>query len=69
MVEELAVAAGHSELLAEGDRARWHLEEYPGGGQYYAAHGKEWEPEAEAATRAADAILLGAIGWPGATRR
>jgi len=53
--------------LAEGDRAPWHLEEYPGGGQYYLAHGKEWEPEAPAATRSADAILLGAIGWPGAT--
>jgi len=53
--------------LAEGGPAPWRLEEHPGGGQYYLAHGKEWEPEAEAATHAADAILLGAIGWPGAT--
>jgi isocitrate/isopropylmalate dehydrogenase len=53
--------------LAEGDSVRWNLREFPGGGQYYLAHGKEWEPEAEAATLTADAILLGAIGWPGAT--
>ncbi|HZY70698.1 MAG TPA: isocitrate/isopropylmalate dehydrogenase family protein [Thermoplasmata archaeon] len=52
--------------LAENDRAPWRLDEFPGGGQYYLAHGKEWEPEAEAATRTADAILLGAVGWPGA---
>ncbi len=54
------------DTLAEGDAAPWRLEEHAGGGQYYLAHGREWEPEAEAATRAADAILLGAVGWPGA---
>ncbi len=53
--------------LAEGGPAPWRLEEHPGGGQYYLKHGKEWEPEGEAAARRADAILLGAIGWPGAT--
>ena len=53
--------------LGEGDEARWRLEEHPGGGQYYLEHGREWEPEAEAATRRAEAVLLGAIGWPGAT--
>lgn len=63
------VAEGRKVLaaLAEGDAAPWHITEYPGGGQYYLAHGKEWEPEAEEATRTADAILLGAIGWPGAS--
>ena len=63
------VAEGRKALdaLAEGDAAPWQLSEQPGGGQYYLAHGKEWEPETEAATRTADAILLGAIGWPGAT--
>ena len=53
--------------LAEGDAAPWRLEEHPGGGQYYLQHGREWAPESEAATHEADAILLGAIGWPGAT--
>ena len=52
--------------LAEGGPAPWHLITYPGGGQYYLASGREWEPEAEAAAAQADAILLGAVGWPGA---
>jgi isocitrate/isopropylmalate dehydrogenase len=55
------------DALAEGDAAPWHLTEYPGGGQYYLKSGREWEPEAEAASQSADAILLGAVGWPGAT--
>jgi isocitrate/isopropylmalate dehydrogenase len=53
--------------LAEGAAAPWHLTEFPGGGQYYLTTGREWEPDAEAASRRADAILLGAVGWPGAT--
>jgi len=55
------------DALAEGDRSPWHLEEHPGGAQYFLAHGREWEPAAETAAREADAILLGAVGWPGAT--
>ncbi len=55
------------DALAEGDAAPWRLTEYPGGGQYFLKTGKEWEPEAEAASKSADAILLGAVGWPGAT--
>jgi isocitrate/isopropylmalate dehydrogenase len=51
--------------LAENGPANWRLESHPGGGQYYKDHGREWEPEAERATREADAILLGAVGWPG----
>ncbi len=53
--------------LAEGGSAPWHLREFPGGARYYQSHGKEWEPEAAAATQIADAILLGAVGWPGVT--
>jgi isocitrate/isopropylmalate dehydrogenase len=53
--------------LAEGGPAPWHPTEYPGGGQYYLQTGREWEPEAAAASREADAILVGAVGWPGAT--
>ncbi len=52
--------------LAEGGPAPWRATEYPGGAQYFLARGREWEPEAEAAARSADAILLGAVGWPGA---
>src|SRR5215469_15551442 len=55
------------DALAENDAAPWQLEEHPGGAQYYLAHGREWESSGEEAAHAADAILLGAVGWPGAT--
>ncbi len=54
-------------VLAEGGPAPWRATEYPGGGQYFLKTGREWEPEGEAAAHRADAILLGAVGWPGAT--
>ncbi len=53
--------------LAEGGAAPWHATVYPGGGQYFLKTGREWDPEGEAAAHRADAILLGAVGWPGAT--
>ncbi len=53
--------------LGENGRAAWHVTDYPGGGQYYLKTGREWEPEGEAAADRADAILLGAVGWPGAS--
>ncbi|MCI4364026.1 MAG: isocitrate/isopropylmalate dehydrogenase family protein [Thermoplasmata archaeon] len=53
------------DALAEGDAHPWSIEEYPGGAKYYQEHGKEWEPESEAAAMSADAVLLGAVGWPG----
>ncbi|MGA8710296.1 MAG: isocitrate/isopropylmalate dehydrogenase family protein [Thermoplasmata archaeon] len=55
------------DTLGEGGPAPWHYSQYPGGGQYYLRTGREWEPEAEAAAAAADAIMVGAVGWPGAT--
>ncbi len=55
------------DALAEGGPAPWRATEYPGGGQYFLRTGREWDPEGEAAARRADAILLGAVGWPGAT--
>ena len=55
------------DALAEGGPAPWHCTQYPGGGQYFLRTGREWEPEAAAAAGTADAILVGAVGWPGAT--
>ncbi|HXQ79186.1 MAG: isocitrate/isopropylmalate dehydrogenase family protein [Thermoplasmata archaeon] len=55
------------DALAQGGPAPWHCTEFPGGGQYFLRTGREWEPEAKAASRSADAILVGAVGWPGAT--
>ena len=54
------------DAMAEGDPGRWNLTEYSGGGQYYLSTGREVDPESVAAARRADAILLGAVGWPGA---
>ncbi|MGA8302839.1 MAG: isocitrate/isopropylmalate dehydrogenase family protein [Thermoplasmata archaeon] len=54
------------DVLAEGGPAPWRVTEYPGGGQYFLKTGREWEPEGEDAAHRADAILLGAVGWPGA---
>lgn len=51
--------------LAENGSAPWHWTEHAGGAQYYQKTGREWEPEDEAAALKADAILLGAVGWPG----
>lgn len=53
--------------LADGGPAPWHLTSYPGGGQYYLATGREWDAEGAAAARSADAVLVGAVGWPGAS--
>ncbi len=52
--------------LGEGGPSPWHLTNYRGGGQYYLASGREWDPEGEAAARSADAVVVGAVGWPGA---
>ena len=51
--------------LGENGAAPWNLTRYPGGAEYYERTGREWEPETEAATESADAILLGAVGKPG----
>jgi 3-isopropylmalate dehydrogenase len=43
-------------------------EEHECGAQYYDETGREWAPGVEDACEDADAILLGAVGWPGVTR-
>ncbi|MDX1611151.1 MAG: isocitrate/isopropylmalate dehydrogenase family protein [Candidatus Thermoplasmatota archaeon] len=54
-------------LEAAQERFDIHLEveEHACGAQHYKEHGQEWAPGAFEATKEADAILLGAIGWPG----
>ncbi|MCI4353218.1 MAG: isocitrate/isopropylmalate dehydrogenase family protein [Thermoplasmata archaeon] len=61
------VRAGRQILdaAAEGAASPWTLDEHPAGALYYRDHGREWEPASEQAARSADAILLGAVGWPG----
>ncbi|HEV2449762.1 MAG TPA: isocitrate/isopropylmalate dehydrogenase family protein [Thermoplasmata archaeon] len=53
------------DALGESDAHPWEVEEHPGGAMYYRDHGKEWETASEEAAHHADAILLGAVGWPG----
>jgi isocitrate/isopropylmalate dehydrogenase len=55
------------DALAENGPAPWTLDERPGGAQYFLKTGKELDSETIAAAREADALLLGAVGWPGAS--
>ncbi|HLE95901.1 MAG TPA: isocitrate/isopropylmalate dehydrogenase family protein [Candidatus Thermoplasmatota archaeon] len=65
------------EVVREGRRAleavqarfgvQLDLQEYPCGAQHWLKTGQEWEPDAfQFCREEADAILLGAVGWPGA---
>ena len=46
---------------------QFDVEEIPCGGQYYLEHGRDWPEGSEEKCAAADAILLGAVGWPSPT--
>jgi 3-isopropylmalate dehydrogenase len=54
--------------LASALGVQFAIDEIPCGGKYYLDHGsvRDWPDGAEDRCRAADAILLGAVGWPGA---
>ena len=65
--EVAAEARALLELVAARTGARFAIEEIRCGGRFYLEHGsRDWEDGAEARCRAADAILLGAVGWAGA---
>jgi isocitrate/isopropylmalate dehydrogenase len=62
------VTAEALEVLAVLDRRGWvrtHVDVIPCAGSYYAEHGKEWADGSFERCKAADAILLGAIGHIG----
>ncbi|HEX2022671.1 MAG TPA: isocitrate/isopropylmalate dehydrogenase family protein [Candidatus Thermoplasmatota archaeon] len=66
-VEVLAEGRKVLDAAAETHGLSLSYEEYACGGAYYLKTGKEWAPEAFPYCRdEADAILLGAVGWPGA---
>ncbi|HVM45216.1 MAG TPA: isocitrate/isopropylmalate family dehydrogenase, partial [Candidatus Thermoplasmatota archaeon] len=55
------------DVIADKHNVNLQFQEFACGGEYYLKTGKEWEPEAFPYCRnEADAILLGAVGWPGA---
>ncbi|PKW16290.1 isocitrate/isopropylmalate dehydrogenase family protein [Saccharopolyspora spinosa] len=63
-VEVVAQARRVLEAVAHHDRIDLRFDEIPGGAQYFLEHGHDWPEDAERRCADADAILLGAIGWP-----
>jgi 3-isopropylmalate dehydrogenase len=54
------------EVITDATGVGFAIDEIPCGGRYYLEHGsRDWPEDAEARCRAADAILLGAVGWNG----
>jgi isocitrate/isopropylmalate dehydrogenase len=54
--------------IGEKADVRFEIEEIECGGQYYLKHGKsDWPEGSQERCRAADLILLGAVGWPDET--
>jgi isocitrate/isopropylmalate dehydrogenase len=63
--EEVAAQARRIlEAVTEAGIARFDVQEIPCGGRYYLQHGRDWPEGSEARCKAADVILLGAVGWP-----
>src|SRR5690349_955922 len=52
------------DAMQEAGLAHFDRDEIPCGGQYYLAHGRDWPEGSEERCARADAILLGAVGWP-----
>src|SRR5688500_11552253 len=64
--EVVAEARQLVDLVASTTGVAFALDEIPCGGKFYLEHGsRDWPEDAEARCRAADAILLGAVGWNG----
>jgi len=65
-VEVTAHARQLLDVVASATGATFAIDEIPCGGKYYLEHGtRDWPEGAEDRCRAADAILLGAVGWNG----
>jgi isocitrate/isopropylmalate dehydrogenase len=65
-VEVVGHARQLLDLVAAGTGAQFSIDEIPCGGKFYLEHGsRDWPEGAEERCRAADAILLGAVGWNG----
>jgi len=60
--------AGHAsrllDTITEATSLRFDRETIPCGGRYFLEHGRDWPQGSEEKCHAADAILLGAVGWP-----
>ena len=63
-VEVVGHARRVLDAVAEQDDLKLCFDEIPGGAQYFLEHGQDWPAGAQQRCADADAILLGAIGWP-----
>ena len=63
--EVLAEARAVLDVVAPAIGAAFEIEEIPCGGKYFLDHGVDWPAGSRDKCRAADAILLGAVGWSG----
>jgi 3-isopropylmalate dehydrogenase len=63
-VEVVAHARRVVETVAEQNGLDLVFDEIPGGAQYFLKHGRDWPEGAERRCADADAIILGAVGWP-----
>src|SRR5262249_28547521 len=64
--EVIADARALLDIVGPATGVSFALEEIPCGGKFYLEHGsRDWPEGAEERCAAADAILLGAVGWSG----
>lgn len=64
--EVIAEARQLVDVVAQASGVAFATDEIACGGKFYLEHGsRDWPEDAEARCRAADAILLGAVGWNG----
>ncbi len=67
-VEVAACARNLLQTVQDAGLAAFDIQEIPCGGKFYLEHGsRDWPEGSEDACRAADVILLGAVGWPSPT--
>ena len=52
------------EKIAAKGETKFSFDTIPCGGRYFLEHGRDWPEGAEDRCKAADLILLGAVGWP-----
>jgi 3-isopropylmalate dehydrogenase len=63
--EVMGEARALVELVRDDLSIGFSLDEIPCGGKYFLEHGRDWPEGSEERCKAADAVLLGAVGWAG----
>src|SRR5215208_3131786 len=65
-VEVAAEARALLDVVGAKSGVTLRVDEIPCGGRYYLEHGsRDWPEGSEERCKAADLVLLGAVGWPG----